>query len=304
MSSQPPSTRSNVDDITIVWLDDNEHTEDSIPTELDRATSALRIFSDAERGKDYIRQAVNENILLVMSSSFFPSMVSQVHDLSQLKSIYVVGTSSPSVLDEHHSVYTKVRGYFQDIAALGEYLTQDIRMTEAVTTPMSIVSSNTTLPESLDTLDPSFMYSQLLKEILFEFNDDEEARRRFVEFSREHYAADRRQLNVVNEFEHHYRDHSPAWWYTRECFLYRMLNKALRDLDIDSLCRMGFFIRDLNRQLEQLQSAAVMNAPIVLYRGQGSVQQINTRFRAMPIFQNVQRRVQETKKERWQSSLV
>ena len=269
MSLQPLSTRSTVDDITIVWLDESEHVEQMISEELGRAAYSLRIFNDEETCKDFIRQAINTNVLLVISNSFFTSMVAHVHDLSQLKSIYVIGIDPSSALDAHNVAYAKVKGYFPDSVALSDCLTQDVRMTEAVTTPISIISPNATSAEGLDTLDPSFMYSQLLKEILFEFNDDEEARRRFVEFSRERYVGDGRELTVINEFGNHYRDHSPAWWYTRECFLYKMLNKALRISDIDILCRMGFFIRDLHRQLEQLQSAAAMNAPQVLYRGQG-----------------------------------
>lgn len=161
----------------------------------------------------------------------------------------MLGTDPSSALDAHNIVYAKVKGYFPDIAALSDYLTQDVRMTEVITTPISIISPNPTSAEGLDTLDPSFMFSQLLKEILFEFNDDEEARRQFVEFSRERYEGDGRELTVINEFGNHYRDHSPAWWYTRECFLCKMLNKALRTSDIDILCEMGFFIRDLHRQL-------------------------------------------------------
>lgn len=146
---------------------------------------------------------------------------------------------------------------------------KEIRATETITTPISILRSNVTSSEDLNTLDPSFMYSQLLKEILFEFDYTEEDRRQFVEFCRKYYAADVNELHVIDEFNHSYQTHSPAWWYTRECFLYKMLNKALRTHDIDILCKMGFFARDLHQQLKELHDSTTTGTPLILYRGQG-----------------------------------
>jgi len=42
------------------------------------------------------------------------------------------------------------------------------------------------------------------------------------------------------------------WWYTNECFLHRMLNRALRMMKVDIIIKMGFFVRDLHCQIEEL----------------------------------------------------
>ncbi|CAF4443886.1 unnamed protein product, partial [Adineta steineri] len=60
------------------------------------------------------------------------------------------------------------------------------------------------------------------------------------------------QLNIINEFEHNYRQEKAIWWYTRECFTYEILNRALRTLDADTIINMGFFIHDLHQQIVQL----------------------------------------------------
>ncbi|UJR16573.1 hypothetical protein I4U23_003474 [Adineta vaga] len=73
---------------------------------------------------------------------------------------------------------------------------------------------------------------------------------------------------ILNEFERDYEKHSPIWWYTRECFVYEMLNKALRTNDIDILIKMAFFIRDLHREIERLYISQDHHSMIV-YRGQG-----------------------------------
>ncbi|CAF1186668.1 unnamed protein product [Didymodactylos carnosus] len=269
MSSDLPRRR-NVEDFIVVWIGEADDTGNSIATQLCRVASSTQTFSDAERCADYIRDAKNEKIFLVVSNSLAQKVLSELHGLPQLDSIYVVSSNTPSEHEEYSTMYAKVKGVFPEASALCEHLRQDIRVAEANTTLMSILSSNDVSPRDLNSLDPSFMYSQLFKEILLEFDYDEQARRQLVELCREQYAGNGGELNVIDEFDHDYQNHSPAWWYTRECFLYKMLNKALRTQNIDILCTMGVFIRDLHRQLEQLHSvASTNNTPLVLYRGQG-----------------------------------
>ncbi len=57
--------------------------------------------------------------------------------------------------------------------------------------------------------------------------------------------------------------------YTRECFIYRMLNKALRVLDIEVILKMGFFFSSLHRQICQRHKAAAVTSNFQVYRGQG-----------------------------------
>ena len=62
------------------------------------------------------------------------------------------------------------------------------------------------------------------------------------------YQGNPSELKVVEEFGRDYRPHTAVWWYTRECFTYQMLNRALRCLEGDIIVDMGFFIHDLHRQ--------------------------------------------------------
>ena len=51
-----------------------------------------------------------------------------------------------------------------------------------------------------------------------------------------------------------------------------MLNRALRTLEADTIIKMGFFIRDLHKQIEQLYREQIGNYPeksFTVYRGQG-----------------------------------
>ncbi len=59
------------------------------------------------------------------------------------------------------------------------------------------------------------------------------------------------QLKILKEFEKDYSPDQSLWWYIRQSFLYRLLNKALRIQNIDLLFLFRFFIRHLEQELEK-----------------------------------------------------
>lgn len=48
-----------------------------------------------------------------------------------------------------------------------------------------------------------------------------------------------------NNFKKMYSSEKALWWYTRQSFLYRLLNKALRIQDIDAFYLFRFLIHDI-----------------------------------------------------------
>ena len=79
-----------------------------------------------------------------------------------------------------------------------------------------------------------------------------------------HYENNTTHLALVEEFEHQYVEEKALWWYTRNSFLYKILNKALRVQNIDLLFLFRFVISNIHRQLEQNQC----QTPVHVYRGQ------------------------------------
>ena len=74
------------------------------------------------------------------------------------------------------------------------------------------------------------------------------------------------------EFSRRLPSQKAIWWYTRQCFIYQMLNRSLRLLEADIIVNMGFFIHDLHRQIEHLhqnQISQYRGRPFTVYRGQG-----------------------------------
>ncbi|CAM4946155.1 unnamed protein product [Rotaria socialis] len=71
------------------------------------------------------------------------------------------------------------------------------------------------------------------------------------------------ELNV-NEFHMAYESHKAIWWYTRESFLYRLMNKALRVRNTELIFLFRTVIRDIYEQLVVHQC----QKRVIVYRGQ------------------------------------
>ncbi len=94
-----------------------------------------------------------------------------------------------------------------------------------------------------------------------------------IDYCREVFAENERELKNVKRLERKYRDETPIWWYTYECFLYPMLNRALRLMVTEIIFKMDFFIDGLHRHIEQLHkkqfSGYTPGNSFTVYRGQG-----------------------------------
>ncbi|CAF4510099.1 unnamed protein product [Didymodactylos carnosus] len=67
----------------------------------------------------------------------------------------------------------------------------------------------------------------------------------------EYYRGNRKEVATIQEFSESYRRADAIRWYTRQSFVYKLINKALRTEDIEQLHIFRFFIADLCSSLAQ-----------------------------------------------------
>ncbi|CAF0898521.1 unnamed protein product [Rotaria sordida] len=139
--------------------------------------------------------------------------------------------------------------------------------------------------------DKAFMYTQLLKENLLDIEYDYKAKTKLVEYCRIKYADADYQLSLIDEFELEYNKELAIEWYTKESFLYSMMNRALRSQDIETIMKMGFFILDLHKQIEKIYNEQKNQHEIItVYRGQSMLldefEKLKTSIGALLSFNN------------------
>ncbi|CAF3283948.1 unnamed protein product [Rotaria sp. Silwood2] len=83
---------------------------------------------------------------------------------------------------------------------------------------------------------------------------------------KEQYNRNIRQLENINTFYQSYMPKDCLRWYSKEVFLYNILNKALRIRDIDTLYAFRFLIRDIHQELKE--NKQFDQQLLDLYRGQ------------------------------------
>ena len=109
-----------------------------------------------------------------------------------------------------------------------------------------------------------FVYRQLLIDCLLRMQVDLNSKEALISVCKAYYKNETRELAMIDEFQQTYTPTHAIQWYTKQSFLYRMLNKALRIQTIDLLYDLRFYIHDLHEQLSREQCAV----PLCLYRGQ------------------------------------
>jgi tetratricopeptide (TPR) repeat protein len=264
--------RLTVQNFVLIWLDSNinesdEHYCDSM-NELRQIVNTIHTFTDADQCVDFLTEIKEDKVFLVVTDVLGQQLVPRIHELPQLHSIYVFcgGKAKHEVWANE---WAKVKGVFTRIQPICNSLKQDTKQCDHDLFPISITSSNDYSKRDLNELPPLFMYSQILKEILLEIKYDEHAKEELVELLLVQYYDNEFQWRIIDEFEQDDHQHSPIWWYTRDCFIYSMINRALRTMDIDIVIKMGFFLRDLHRQIEQLHTQqSNTRVPLTVYRGQ------------------------------------
>ncbi len=77
-----------------------------------------------------------------------------------------------------------------------------------------------------------------------------DARQEMLDECRKYYHGNPCQLAIIDEFERTYCAADAIRWYTRSCFVFRLVNRALRTEDIVALYTFRYFITDLCSNLE------------------------------------------------------
>ena len=255
--------RRYIDDCIIVYFDTTVNEANSV--QLSQLGCFYERFTDPTQYTDFVTGLDDKKVFCVISTQLPEHHISLVNGSPFVHCIYVI--SIHEAAPEHWvENYWKVHGIYTEISLIIEAIQHELELADRNSTPITILSPDSLSPQS-NTLNTMFMYCQLLKETFLEMNHGEHAKRALVDICRKEYADNEHGLCVINEFDRDYEKHSPTWWYTRDCFVYRMLNKALRTHDIEIINSFGFFIKDLHRQLEELHRR-LSPGKFTVYRGQ------------------------------------
>ncbi|CAF1525091.1 unnamed protein product, partial [Rotaria sp. Silwood1] len=253
--------RRELQNSLLVWLDtdfDESKGDYKISTQhLRNILETVTTFTDIDECIDFLSDIENENVFMIISGALEQYIIPVIQECPQLTSIYVL-CDNQSIHEEWAKTIPKVKGIYTQIEPICKALQID---QENCDRAMISISFNR--------IDPLFMYTQLLKEALLQIEDDDaKSIKELVEYCRLQSDASEKTLEKIEE---EYRNHSPIWWYTGPYFIYSMLNCGLRQMDVDIILNMGFFIRHLHNHITELYREQQHKVPTTfqVFRGQG-----------------------------------
>ncbi|CAF1489926.1 unnamed protein product [Adineta steineri] len=191
------------------------------------------------------RRMIQNYSILCMAQQIIPL----INDIPQLDNVYVF-SNIKSLHEELIKKCHKIKSVHTNIDDLCQELQLGIKQYHQDSIAISLITATEmALTDNLNRLDPTFMYTQLFKEILLKMKHNSQNIKDFITYCRQNNSGSPKN---IDKFEKEYQAQSAIWWYTHPSFIYSMLNDGLRTLDADIIITMGFFLRDAHEQIQQL----------------------------------------------------
>jgi tetratricopeptide (TPR) repeat protein len=269
------SSESNrLEDIIIIWLDENVASPEKLlssqrKTLLLSYIKSIRPFINCSECREYIEKMNNVRIFFVVSGSLGEKIVSVIHDLPQVTFIYIF-CADKSKHEIWAKQFNKIRGVFNDDVPLSIKVKDDVCSLSNVTFPFGLFDSTQQSLQDLSKEQASFMWFQLLTEVLLRLPQTPEAKAEMVTECRATYKENEAQLEKITIFDKIYKTNDAIKWYTDNTFVFQLFNKAFRKQDFDVIFKYRYFLVDLYNQLALLynQQHKDQEGHLTVYRGQ------------------------------------
>ncbi|CAF3999473.1 unnamed protein product [Adineta steineri] len=267
-----------IQSLTVVWFDPKNGDYLKRKGRLHSIGNYLKKISNINSCINYLLsfQNTSKNILFILPGSYCKKILPFIHNETNIIHIYIF-CKDKEKHEEWIKLYSnKIRGIFINKQELLTKLNEDVEFNTKMI-PISIIpakqSSEETSMRNLDEEKTLFMWYQLLIEILNRMPLTSISRRDLLNQCRHEYREDKIELNRIQEFENTYNADNVIEWYTRDAFLYRLLNRALRTRDISIIFQFRFVLVDLHNRLKNLHIEYIQSLDktkaLTVYRGQG-----------------------------------
>ncbi|CAF3907563.1 unnamed protein product [Rotaria sp. Silwood1] len=246
------------DGVTIVWLDAKAHSKsnDTMETKLmlEKIHPPIFTFHDVKSCEDALSTISNKKsrIFLVVSGKFSTQILSDLKNLSAVDSVFIYCVR-PEKYEHLVAKYSPhVIGVFTEQESLKLSLETELNSYHMRAPILNFFAQKQNATRDLTYDAASFLWFQLLQKVLMKTKYDASDMKQMIDYSRKHYERNVQRekfYSDIDKFEKTYKSSNAIEWYTRQSFVYKLINAALRTEDIEALYIFRFYISDLCRQL-------------------------------------------------------
>ncbi|CAF0921563.1 unnamed protein product [Adineta steineri] len=225
--------------VLIVGINDNQHLFENLPMMISR--DRIQSFDDIARSVEFIHSQSNINIFLIISGT-----LGQKHALEFICETQVIGLYIYCMDETEHTTWAKevekIRCIVSNPTKLIIQLHRDIKKLSG-RWPFDEKSF-----EKAST-DTSQWYHLFLLVICYRSESIKLSYQNMFKECREYYQNNYSILKQIDEFAQTYKPTNAIYEYTRDTFLYRIVNHALRTQNMKLITVFSPFIRDLHSQI-------------------------------------------------------
>ncbi|CAF3585548.1 unnamed protein product [Rotaria sp. Silwood1] len=261
----------NYEDFSLVWLDEKRNQND-FQCQLRCIINYLKLFHNIEQCINYVLSVTSEKIFLIISDTLSKTVIPRIHDHSQLEHIYIY-CRRRTIRESSVQTYAKVSGIFIDNSSLMTKLKEDYQVSSQNLCSTSVVTSEESI-NNFNLNNSPINWFPLLIETVIRTPQSNSIKKHLLSKCELDYIDNELEQKSIEDFRQNYKSTDVISWYRRDCFIYRLLNKAFRSEDIVTLFKFRFFLADIHHQLENLhlnyiEQLSNEQKQWIFYRGQG-----------------------------------
>ncbi|UJR29188.1 hypothetical protein I4U23_010402 [Adineta vaga] len=286
ISSNLSSDETLSDGITLVWLDSNaekysyDETKKTLSCFRRLNVTSVRSYSNVNscltffQSISYDENTSSAKIYLIVSGKFSSEILPQLNSYPMVDSVFIFclnETNYKYLIEKYQPI---VNGIYIDDETLCQSINKRLDRLNQSTLVFQFFSQEQNTTRNLTKDAASFLWFQLFKIILIDLKCTENERDLMLKKCSAQMQKDvklRDMLKELEVFRRTYRSDHAIYWYTKETFLYILLNTALRTEDMDGLYIFQYFLADLCRQLKiehrKLYEKYSHSPILTLYRG-------------------------------------
>ncbi|CAF3040779.1 unnamed protein product [Rotaria sp. Silwood2] len=204
--------KKNLESFQLVWVDANiNNTDDNIQTIslLRGIINYLNTFDNVIDCYDYIAEVQDEKVFLIVSGGISQQIIPYIYQMPQIQYVYLYCFD----VDKHKHwaiEYEIVRGVYTNMNDICQQLSTDVIISSHQFLSMTIISAHIK-EKDINKQEASFMYFELLTEILIGMQPADDAKTNMVNYCRLQYDGNEIDLKHIDEFSRTYTPNKAIW---------------------------------------------------------------------------------------------
>jgi hypothetical protein len=271
---------SNRHDVSIIWLDTKMDPKDLRTQQLlNQLNDKVELFNDIRDCMNVLYQR-QETILLIVSGKCAAQCLRSIHSLISIDSIIIFCASPQKYPQLTNDTYSKILACITTETELIQYVHTWIDL--KCQTHFYTWNNDADNPKQLTRQTALFLANHLLPNAI-QLEAYSKLKQEMLKICYAYYAQRPSELNHIREFDLTYTPADAIMWYTRDSFVHKIVNRALRSFDSAKLRALAFYIRDLRAQLCEWRFTTSSKEPLIVYHGLVMTQCDINRIQSTPI---------------------